>query len=351
MGGVQDPLVPESGPGPEGRRLPTGQPANARAATAAPSSASRRRRFPGRPRRCRRVRGLGRGRLAAPRGSAPDHASPAAAALQTCSQDSGGVGDCFRPLPHLRQPVGGVGIGGVDLDDTFQGELGVLPALLARGRPGADVQRRQLQTAVARSWSCSATTGSSGKRVSTSASNRTTSCHRPALTLGQRCGVGRIVGQTASSLGPDGDTVAGAATTSKTRPSGARGRAPEWPTRRRSRRCRWTSVPVPSRRPPDSRRLWPRTSGCENAMAASSVISNCIAMTAGTPCLPRVWAVPAYGSCRLPRAPSHEFSTAIRSVRWSWSSMPRWLARTSWNRPSASSKATRPSSASTSNPP
>ena len=55
-------------------------------------------------------------------------------------------------------------------------------------------------------------------------------------------------------------------------------------------------------------------SSSANVMAAPSEISNCIATTAGTPSLTSVVAMPAYGSVTLVRAPSHELSTASRSV-------------------------------------
>jgi hypothetical protein len=53
----------------------------------------------------------------------------------------------------------------------------------------------------------------------------------------------------------------------------------------------------------------------EKSIAAWSVISNCIAMTAGTACWTSVWAVPAYGSVRPVRGPSQELTTSRRSVR------------------------------------
>ena len=103
---------------------------------------------------------------------------------------------------------------------------------------------------------------------------------------------------------------------SGTAPSPARGRtAPGSPTRSGRPGCR--SPCGPRRRPrrsgPAGRSGW-CTAPRRRRSPPRSLISNCIATTAGTPRPISVVATPAYGSVSVVRAPSHELSTTSRSA-------------------------------------
>ena len=70
-------------------------------------------------------------------------------------------------------------------------------------------------------------------------------------------------------------------------------------------------------------------SSSANTIAARSLISNCIATTAGTPSCTSVVATPAYGSVSVVRAPSHELRTTSRSAFWSDSRLANSVSSTS----------------------
>ena len=74
-------------------------------------------------------------------------------------------------------------------------------------------------------------------------------------------------------------------------------------------------------------------SSSANTIAARSLISNCIATTAGTPSCTSVVATPAYGSVSVVRAPSHELSTTRRSTFWSASRLANSVSSTSTDEP------------------
>ena len=79
-------------------------------------------------------------------------------------------------------------------------------------------------------------------------------------------------------------------------------------------------------------------------IAAVSVISNCIATTAGRPCWIRLCAIPANGLLAPLRAPSQALSTARRVVSYSLSRPPSSSPVTSYGRPLRSSMTSTPSS-------